>query len=112
MATSQFTTLISPDLQRPPVRILEQPVTWGFEPDLYRMLMVEPGSKIALGDINPNYSGEQQSYERTLPVIQSEVAKIDRLQYLMHSEGKHSLLIVLQSLDAGGKDGVVRHIVT
>jgi PPK2 family polyphosphate:nucleotide phosphotransferase len=91
--------------------MLEEPIHWGFEADLYRMLMVEPGSRIALGDLNPDYCGEHQSYERVLPVIQSEVAKIDRLQYLMHSEGKHSLLIVLQSLDAGGKDGVVRHIV-
>jgi PPK2 family polyphosphate:nucleotide phosphotransferase len=73
--------------------------------------MVEPGSKVALGDIDPNYCGEHSSYERALPVTQSHLARIDRLQYLMYAEGKHSLLIVLQSLDAGGKDGVVRHIV-
>jgi PPK2 family polyphosphate:nucleotide phosphotransferase len=30
----------------------------------------------------------------------------------MYAENKHSLLIVLQGLDAGGKDGVVRHVLT
>ena len=35
-----------------------------------------------------------------------------QLQYLMHAERKHSLLVVLQGLDAAGKDGVVRHIFT
>jgi PPK2 family polyphosphate:nucleotide phosphotransferase len=38
--------------------------------------------------------------------------KIDRLQYLMHAENKRSLLIILQGVDACGKDGVVRHIVS
>src|SRR5438128_9359820 len=37
---------------------------------------------------------------------------MEELQYLMYAENKHSLLIVLQGLDAGGKDGVVRHVLT
>jgi PPK2 family polyphosphate:nucleotide phosphotransferase len=35
-----------------------------------------------------------------------------QLQYRMYAENKHSLLIVLQGLDAAGKDGVVRHVLT
>jgi PPK2 family polyphosphate:nucleotide phosphotransferase len=80
------------------------------EADLYRALMVEPGSRISLGSIDP--CGGAGSYENTIAKIGSYVQKIDQLQYLMHAEGKHSLLIVLQGLDAGGKDGVVRHILT
>jgi PPK2 family polyphosphate:nucleotide phosphotransferase len=34
------------------------------------------------------------------------------MQYVMHAEKKHSLLIILQGLDAAGKDGAVRHILT
>lgn len=37
---------------------------------------------------------------------------MEQLQYLMYAERKHSLLIVLQGLDAAGKDGVVRHVLT
>ncbi len=33
-----------------------------------------------------------------------------KLQYLLYADGNHSLLVVLQALDAGGKDGVVRHV--
>jgi len=65
-----------------------------------------------LGNIDPNDCGEYNSFERTLPVIQAHVQLLDRLQYVMHAEGKHSLLIVLQSLDAGGKDGVARHLLS
>ena len=40
-----------------------------------------------------------------------QLHKMDQLQNLMYAERKHSLLIVLQGLDACGKDGLVRHIV-
>jgi polyphosphate kinase 2 (PPK2 family) len=33
-----------------------------------------------------------------------------KLQYLLCADGNQSLLVVLQALDAGGKDGVVRHV--
>ncbi len=35
---------------------------------------------------------------------------MDKLQYLLFADGNQSLLIVLQALDAAGKDGVIRHI--
>jgi PPK2 family polyphosphate:nucleotide phosphotransferase len=83
-----------------------------IEPDFRRKFIVEPGARVVLGDIDPGYCEGYPSYERAQPVIQSYAEKIDRLQYLMHAENKHSLLIVLQGVDAGGKDGVVRQIVT
>ena len=90
----------------------DQSVSLGFDQDLYRKLRVEPGAKFQLGSIDANYCGEYDSYERSLPVIQAELEKLDRLQYLMHAEGKRSLLIVLQGVDASGKDGVIRHILS
>ncbi len=38
------------------------------------------------------------------------VAELDELQNLLYAEGKHSVLIVLQGLDASGKDGVIRKV--
>jgi PPK2 family polyphosphate:nucleotide phosphotransferase len=88
----------------------EEPSELRLQPDLYGILMVEPGTKVALSDIDPDYCGIYRSYAKTLPIVQSYVQRIDQLQYLMHAEKKHSLLIVLQGVDAGGKDGVVRHV--
>jgi PPK2 family polyphosphate:nucleotide phosphotransferase len=80
--------------------------------DLLTKLAVKPGSRIKLHDIDPGYHGHHVSHEEALSDIQSDVQKMDRLQYLMYAEKKHSLLIVLQGLDAAGKDGVIRHIFT
>ena len=81
-------------------------------PNLLKKLVVSPGSKIKLRDIDPGYHGHHESHEKALPDIQSHVQRMDQLQFLMYAEKKHSLLIVLQGLDAGGKDGVIRHLLT
>jgi PPK2 family polyphosphate:nucleotide phosphotransferase len=77
-----------------------------------KQLIVEPSSKLKLRDIDPGYHGKHDSHQAALPEIQAHVQKMDQLQYLMYAAKKHSLLIVLQGLDAGGKDGVVRHVIT
>jgi hypothetical protein len=35
---------------------------------------------------------------------------MEKLQYLLYADGSQSLLVVLQALDAAGKDGTVRHV--
>jgi len=73
---------------------------------------VELGSKVRLKHVDPDYHGKHESHEEALPEIQKYLEKMEELQYLMYAERKHSLLIVLQGLDAAGKDGVVRHVLT
>ena len=77
-----------------------------------KKLIVEPDSKIRLKHFDPDYHGKHESRESALPEIQKNLQKMEQLQYLMYAENKHSLLIVLQGLDAAGKDGVVRHVLT
>jgi PPK2 family polyphosphate:nucleotide phosphotransferase len=77
-----------------------------------KKLAVEPGSKVRLKNLDPGYHGKHESHKSALPEIQQYLQKMEQLQYLMYAEKKHSLLIVLQGLDAAGKDGVVRHVLT
>jgi len=77
-----------------------------------KKFVVNPGSKIRLKHFDPDYHGKHESHKSALPEIQENLKKMDELQYRMYAENKHSLLIVLQGLDAAGKDGVVRHVLT
>jgi len=81
-------------------------------PNYVKKLIVKPGSKIRLKHFDPGYHGKHESHKSALPEIQENRQKMEDLQYLMYAENKHSLLIVLQGLDAAGKDGVVRHVLT
>jgi len=72
--------------------------------------VVEPGAKVRLGKLDPAFKDKHESQDRVTPEIQKHVERLAKLQYLMYADGNHSLLVVLQALDAGGKDGVRRHV--
>src|SRR6266478_2108297 len=81
-------------------------------PNYHKKLAVEPGSNIRLKHFDAGYHGKHESRKPALAEIEKNRQKMDELQFLMYAENKHSLLIVLQGLDAAGKDGVVRHVFT
>jgi PPK2 family polyphosphate:nucleotide phosphotransferase len=77
-----------------------------------KKFLVEHGSKVHLGKIDPTYTGKHASQQTAIEETAKQVERIDRLQYLLYADASQSLLIVLQGLDAAGKDGVIRHLFT
>jgi PPK2 family polyphosphate:nucleotide phosphotransferase len=78
--------------------------------DYRKRFAVEPGARVRLGKIDPGFKDEHASQDSAAAEIQKHVSRIAKLQYLLYADGNQSLLVVLQALDAGGKDGVVRHV--
>jgi PPK2 family polyphosphate:nucleotide phosphotransferase len=78
--------------------------------DYRDQFIVKPHDKVHLARIDPSYTGGHESHEKARPEIQKHLERMDRLQYLLYADGNQSLLVVLQALDAAGKDGVVRHL--
>jgi PPK2 family polyphosphate:nucleotide phosphotransferase len=78
--------------------------------NLLEKFKIEPHTKVKLSKLDPSYCDNYESHETALPEILSQLRKMDQLQNLMYAERKRSVLVVLQGLDACGKDGVVRHI--
>jgi PPK2 family polyphosphate:nucleotide phosphotransferase len=72
--------------------------------------LVEPGAKVRLSKIDASYTGKDETHEQALPEIQTHVERMNKLRYLLYADNHQSLLIVLQALDAAGKDGVIRHL--
>jgi PPK2 family polyphosphate:nucleotide phosphotransferase len=78
--------------------------------DYRKRFVVKPGARVRLGKLDPSFKDQHKSPELAAPEIQKQVERMAKLQYLLYADGKQSLLVVLQALDAGGKDGVVRHV--
>ena len=76
----------------------------------HKKFLVAPGAKLDLNKIDPAYTGQHESHETALPKIEKHKARMEQLQYLLYADADKSLLIVLQALDAAGKDGVIRHL--
>jgi PPK2 family polyphosphate:nucleotide phosphotransferase len=78
--------------------------------DYRKKFLVEPGTKVRLSKIDPAYTGKYESHDKAAPEIGKNLERMEKLQYLLYADGNQSLLVVLQALDAAGKDGVVRHV--
>ena len=80
--------------------------------DYRKKFGIKPGSKIRLADIDPGHIAAGHSREQAEREIEQDRTRMAALQYLLYAEQKRSLLIVLQALDAGGKDGTVNHVLS
>ena len=72
--------------------------------------LVKPGKKVRLADHDPGASPGAKGKKESGPLLAENTARLSELQYLLYAENKRALLIVLQAMDAGGKDGTVRHV--
>ncbi len=80
------------------------------EPD-YLRYRVGPGSQIDLGAIDPNDTGGYDSdHAEVKSELKAQHRRIETLQARLYAENQRSLLVVLQALDAGGKDGTIRSV--
>jgi PPK2 family polyphosphate:nucleotide phosphotransferase len=75
-----------------------------------QQFLVPPGSQVSLADYDPGYSGDYAEKSETKEELERNVERLRELQQVLWAESKHALLIVLQALDAGGKDGAIRHV--
>ena len=78
--------------------------------DYRKQFRVEPGIQVRLKDWDPQYSDDHEK-KHALLEIEDCRQRLDDLQYRLYAERKSSMLICLQAPDAGGKDGVVRHVI-
>ncbi len=74
--------------------------------DFRKEFLVEPGSKVRLSKVDPAYKAKHLTEAQALAETQKYCHRLSKQQYLMYSEKKHSLLIVLQAPDAGGKEAI------
>ena len=66
--------------------------------------------EVKLADFDPNYKGEYKRKRDVEGKLRKTINKIIELQELLYSENNNALLIVLQAMDAGGKDGTIKHV--
>lgn len=74
------------------------------------MFRVKPGANVDLSKVDASFKDQHEDPASALADLERNTRRLAELQYLMYAENKRSLLIVLQAMDAGGKDGVVNHV--
>lgn len=80
--------------------------------DYRKEFVVKPGDRVKLHKVDAGYTGKHISKKHALPLIEKHCGKLAELQHVLYAEKKRSLLVVLQALDAAGKDGTIDHVMS
>lgn len=73
---------------------------------------VEHGKKFRLKDYNPADTAKLQSQESAAKLLAKGVARMAELQGKLYAQHRWGLLLVFQGMDAAGKDGVIKHVMS
>jgi PPK2 family polyphosphate:nucleotide phosphotransferase len=77
--------------------------------DLARRLKLRSGGRVSLSEAS---AGRTLGWDeaRAREASQKIAAKLAELQYRLYADGRYGVLVVLQAIDGGGKDGTIRHV--
>lgn len=79
--------------------------------ELERYRVPAKGGAVKLADIDPrDDKGLPLGKAAAKKAKQADIDALDRLQEVLYAQARHALLVVLQAMDAGGKDGTVRGV--
>ncbi|HEX6886781.1 MAG TPA: polyphosphate kinase 2 family protein [Candidatus Nanopelagicales bacterium] len=76
-------------------------------------LRVAPGSRVRLPrDFDPGYSHPDVTKEEAPALLAEGIAQLAELQDRLYSQDTYGVLFVLQAMDAAGKDGMIKHVMS
>src|SRR5438105_11910766 len=75
---------------------------------------VRNGKKFRLKEVDPGDTGELQSEDkpRAKEALQTGVEALAELQGMLYGQDRWSLLLIFQAMDAAGKDGTIKHVMS
>jgi len=75
--------------------------------------IVEPGSKVDLRkDFDPSYKADIATKQDADALLQEGIRRLAEDQDKLYAQNTYALLVVLQAMDAAGKDGVIKHVMS
>ncbi|HQY19500.1 MAG TPA: polyphosphate kinase 2 family protein [Ignavibacteria bacterium] len=72
----------------------------------------KPDKKVDLSKWDTEYKGDKLDKESSLEILESGKEKLSAIQDVLYADNKYSVLIIFQAMDAAGKDGSIKHIMS
>jgi PPK2 family polyphosphate:nucleotide phosphotransferase len=80
---------------------------------LMERLVARPGRKISLKDYDPGWIGSLEDKKaESASLLQDGIKNLAKLQDKLYAQDTYSLLMIFQAMDAAGKDGTIRHVMS
>jgi PPK2 family polyphosphate:nucleotide phosphotransferase len=78
----------------------------------FKKMRVKPGSKVVLSDFETSYSGKSLDKEQANEMLEAGRKQLAEMQDKLFVHNQYSVLIILQAMDAAGKDSTIKHILS
>ena len=79
---------------------------------LLKNITARPGKRIRLKDFDPGWTGSLAHEKDAAPLLTEGIRRLAKQQSKLYAQDTHSLLLVFQAMDAAGKDGTIRHVMS
>ena len=79
--------------------------------ELLKVLTAEPGKKHEVSEFDSGFTGELKK-EDAAPLIEKNVETMALLQEELYAYDRYAALVVFQAMDAAGKDGTIKHVMS
>jgi len=77
-----------------------------------KKLFAKPGKKIKLSGFETEYKGKQLVKKEAEMLLETGRKHLAEIQDMLYAHNQYSILIIFQAMDAAGKDGAVKHIMS
>jgi PPK2 family polyphosphate:nucleotide phosphotransferase len=78
----------------------------------HSVFIVPPGKKTKLSNFDPDYVGQIKGKKHSKETLREDIDDLASAQELLWASAEKSMLIIFQALDAAGKDGTIKHVMT
>ncbi|MGE3842699.1 MAG: polyphosphate kinase 2 family protein [Vicinamibacterales bacterium] len=75
-------------------------------------LIVQPGSRVSLAERAPDWTGQIADRAEAERLLARGVEALARQQDMLYAQDTYALLVIFQALDAAGKDGTIKHVMS
>src|ERR1700723_3850610 len=79
---------------------------------LAKSYRIDDGKHFRLKDFDPADTGHLHSADHAKEHVQKDIARMEDLQAKLYAQGCWSVLLIFQAMDAAGKDGAVKHVMS
>ncbi len=73
---------------------------------------IKEGSKLDLGKHDTGFTGDYTDKDQAAEDLQKNIERMAELQDVLYAQDTYSLLIIFQAMDAAGKDGAIKHVMS
>jgi PPK2 family polyphosphate:nucleotide phosphotransferase len=79
---------------------------------LTKPIVTREGRQIRLRDIDPEDDAGLRNKAKARARLAEDLERLRKLQLLLYADNRYALLVVIQAMDTGGKDGLIRHVMS